>query len=241
MGSGEVISERREQPAFHGIEASGAMTLNVEVGPEVSVTVTGDDNLVSRVQTSVRDGVLRVRSARPAVGDAPLEVEITTPRLTHLGVSLAGNIEMTLEGKPLDELEVKVTGAGKLEIYGVDARDLSAKVSGTGKLVAHGNADELVFSLNGVGAGDFQGLCAKHADLTVNGTGRITAVVADELQADVNGAGSIGYYGDPMVSPEVTGTGRVRNLGEASWCDSVYHEEDGRPATGGESSSSATE
>src|SRR5689334_7047026 len=58
VGSGHAATQTRSLPAFDKIDLAGANNVAVRVGPRQSVVVHADDNLLARVETSVRDGRL---------------------------------------------------------------------------------------------------------------------------------------------------------------------------------------
>lgn len=214
VGSGTPIAEPRPVTEFEGIEVSGSMYVMVRVGPEASVRVVADDNLVRRVETDVKGGRLHLRSPRPAIQDAPLEVHVTTPRLGYIGVSLAGDIEVDLDGRALDQLAVKVSGAGKLRVAGLSANRLSVDVNGAGNVQIDGGVNHLDFDLSGVGAGKFAGLCARTAEVRMGGAGKVTLNALERLEARFSGAGSVNYYGTPAVELHDSGPGGIHWLGD---------------------------
>src|SRR5687767_10753214 len=60
VGSGKQATEERQVAPFTQVEGSGAMKLEVAVGPTQSVTVTWDDNLLAHAITEVSGQKLRV-------------------------------------------------------------------------------------------------------------------------------------------------------------------------------------
>lgn len=216
VGSGIPVAEPRPVTDFEGIEVSGSMYVMVSVGPVASVRVVADDNLVHRVETDVRSGRLHLRSPRPAIQGAPLEVHVTTPTLGYLGVSLAGDIEVDLDGQALDDLAVKVSGAGKLRVAGLSANQLSVDVNGAGNVQIDGGVNHLAFDLSGVGAGKFAGLCARTAEVRMGGAGKVTLNALERLEARFSGAGSVNYYGTPAVELHDSGPGGINWLGDTA-------------------------
>ena len=216
VGSGTPVSEPRPVGEFVGIELSGSMYVMVKVGQQASVQVVADDNLVHRVETDVRGGRLHLRSPRPAIQDTPLEVVVTTPDLNYLGVSLAGDIDVDIEGETLEQLAVMVRGAGKLRVAGVSADRLRVDVSGAGNVQIDGGVNHLDFDLSGVGAGKFAGLCARTAEVRMGGAGKVTLNAIESLDARLSGAGSVNYYGNPEVRYDDKGPGGLHHLGGSS-------------------------
>ena len=59
-GSGVPATQARTVPSFGAIDLTGSSSVTVHVGPRQTVVVHADDNLIDRVTTDVRDGVLVV-------------------------------------------------------------------------------------------------------------------------------------------------------------------------------------
>ena len=57
-GSGDLITEERDVRAFDEIRTAGSFDIYVEVGPEQSVKITFDDNLIDLIETEVRGKTL---------------------------------------------------------------------------------------------------------------------------------------------------------------------------------------
>ena len=61
-GSGVVVTESFDLGGFDEIRVSSAFEVDVEVGPEVSVVVRADDNLIEHLEVEVDDDRLRLVS-----------------------------------------------------------------------------------------------------------------------------------------------------------------------------------
>ncbi len=222
---GNYVTEKRAVPSFEAIEISGAVQLEVEVGPRVSVSVEGDDQVLGRLQTDVRDGKLWIHSEIPYLPKADLKVRVTTPELNYLGVSTSGTIDTRLFGAPLKKLEVSVTGLGKLQLEGVDAKDLKVRVRGAGNITIRGQTDFLEYTMTGAGAGKMEQLCAREAKVIVNGAGKATVNAVEKLDATLRGIGSIQYFNEPKVTKHISKVGRLRHLSspkdEAAQCPAI--------------------
>ena len=61
-GNGNVKKETREVSNFTGVSLSGNMNVQLAYGSSNSITVEGDENLLSYIDTKVEDGNLVVKS-----------------------------------------------------------------------------------------------------------------------------------------------------------------------------------
>ena len=187
-GSGVAITETRSLSPFTQVELSGANAVTIGVGGEQRVVVRADDNLVSLVTTEVRDGALVIDTTGSFDAVTPMTVEITVPSLD--GVRLSGSGTIVLDGHELDALVVTLPGAGS--------------ITGAGSVTA------LEVDLAGSGDIDLSALVARDAKVGLSGSGTVLLNVTGRLEADVSGAGSVTFTGDPdVVERDVSGTGSV--------------------------------
>jgi hypothetical protein len=111
-GSGRIASETRTVQEFDRITIGGAFDVEVTVGPAVSVTLTGDDNLLPLVGTEVRGATLHVEPERDLDPTDDIHVRITTPRLR--GLSTSGSSEVRATGIRSPAFEAQVSGSSEL-------------------------------------------------------------------------------------------------------------------------------
>jgi putative autotransporter adhesin-like protein len=190
---GAPTTQTRGVDAFHSIELRGAATLDVLVGTQQSVVVEGGSELLSHLQTEVRNERLVIESRGGSWfwqrGENRLKVRITVPVLRAL----------------------ELNGAGRISINGVSGGALALILSGAGDLTASGQVDALTARINGAGDIDLSRLQATDAEVAVNGAGSLQAAVTHQLDATLNGVGSITYAGTPAVlNTAIHGVGSIR-------------------------------
>jgi hypothetical protein len=188
-GSGVAAVQARRVPAFSGLDLAGVADVAIRVGRPQAVTVRADDNLVGRVTTRVRQGVLTVGERSGNMhARTPIRVAVDVPALRVLALS----------------------GNGTLRVSGLRARRLGVRLSGAGSIRASGSAGRLDVTLSGAGEALLGRLLARDVHAAVSGMGRIEAHARRRLDATIRGAGSIGYRGRPAhVTTSVTGMGAV--------------------------------
>ena len=186
-GSGVAVTDHREVQPFAAVELAGANTVVVHVGAPQSVDVTGDDNLVDRVTTTVRDGRLVIDDRGSFTTKAPMHVAVSVP---------------SLDG-------VELGGAGTVTVEGVTTDDFSSELTGNGTLVVSGTVQRLTAALAGAGTLDLHSLVATDATAQLQGTGTIRVHATSTLDATPTGTGTILYRGDPTVTMRSRGTGTV--------------------------------
>jgi hypothetical protein len=162
----------------------------IEQGAVESLTVTGDDNILSYIETEVRGSTL-------VLGEKS-------------GVSLSPSKDIVFKVtlKKLDALDI--SGSGAAEAKGLRNAKMKIDVSGSGEVSAEGAADDLDISISGSGRFRGDGLKSKRASIDISGSGRAVVASSETLNATVGGSGSIEYIGDPQVHQDISGSGSIR-------------------------------
>jgi hypothetical protein len=186
-GSGTEATEDRTVDGFTEISVSGIYTVEAVVGPEVSVSVVADDNILPLIQTTVSNGRLSIEtegSIRPKVQPV---VRVTVPSLEF--VDLSGATSLIATGLTGEKFRLDTSGASKATLAGA-VESLEIDVSGAAKITA---AD----------------LNAKNAEIDVSGAAKVDVTVSDKLDVEVSGAGKVTYGGEPTVTKDLSGAGSV--------------------------------
>jgi hypothetical protein len=210
-GSGTSKTEQRQVAPFERVEASGAIDVTVSAAERATCLVSGDDNIVPLVQTTIRGSTLEIRTEKQVRPKIPLKVRLTTPTLVDL--ALSGACEGDVRGLKGERLGVHLSGAGEIDLADVHFERLDIDISGAGEAAASGTARKLVFEVSGAGDAKLGALCTEEAQVHVSGAGSAEVAVAKTLTAEISGAGSVGYLGDPAVSRDVSGAGSVTRIG----------------------------
>jgi len=194
-GSGHAATEKRAASGIHGVAMSIAGHVEVSQGGPEGVTVTADDNVLPYLETSVENGVLRVRTRNDT------SVSMRTPVRV---VVVAGSIE-----------KLALSGSGDIVARGIDVPALELRISGAGDATLSGRAARLDARISGSGHVDAVKLAAHDAQVNVSGSGHVALTARKTLATRITGAGDVEYYGDPAVERHVTGAGRIRRAGAA--------------------------
>jgi hypothetical protein len=181
-------SEPRSVPAFQSIELAGTLEVDVTVGKAQTVQVSGEADLLAKVTTVVKDGVLVVDTERNMKRRHHLHVSVTVPALASVALS----------------------GTGEMKIAGIANQSFAMSLPGTGELSVTGSTSSLRVVVDGTGQISAKDLAARSAKVEVNGTGSATLRVTESLEANVTGTGSIDVHGKPArVKKSVSGVGSI--------------------------------
>ena len=175
-GSGTPKTETRSVSGFREVNARGAVNLDISVGPEYSLSIEADDNLLEHIQTEVSGGALVIESRNEKINPTTkINVRVTMPELVEL--ELAGASTGKVTGVKTDKLGLEISGASKVTVDG-QVRELNATASGASSINA-------------------EGLKTENADADSSGASSITVNATGDLKANASGASSVTYVGDP--------------------------------------------
>lgn len=210
-GSGHVVEETRTVAPFEAVEAGGRFHVVLTQGPAGPLRLEGEDNILPRIRTEVRNGTLKLHSRDKLGRIEPIVVYASSPTLTRAELSGAGKLRTTgtLTGR---ELRLAISGAGSIDAdLTVDRLDVA--ISGAGEARLRGSARAFSFSASGAGECEARELRCEDVDVTISGAGSATVHASGTLKADISGAGSVRYAGQPaVVEQDVSGAGSVRAL-----------------------------
>ena len=101
-------------------------------------------------------------------------------------------------------------GAGEILLNNVRGERLDVNYRGAGRMEVNGQVKSLKMTAEGVGEVDTKALIANNADIRFQGVGDVKVYAKDRLDANVQGMGSLSYYGKPRtVNKSVQGIGSV--------------------------------
>ena len=188
-GSGVAKTETRMPGPFTKIETSGSVVLEVTSGQSSTVIlVSGDNNVVPLVKTTVSGDVLKIRVDESHTAKLPLVVKIAMPKLVAVSASGAAKVNAANLGGPRFEL----------------------KGSGAVKATLGGRVDELSIDINGAARIDAIALAARNVTVSASGAGTVDVNAADKLNVHLSGAGKVSYLGDPVVTKSISAAGTIQ-------------------------------
>ena len=211
----EVTSEQRTLPPFTRLQIDGMADITLVQGETESVRYEAAGK-GERVTVEVRDGTLHIgsRSTRGfwgfLFGGGSRAVRATIAFRKLEAVDVSGAVKLRADGWTADKVAFSVSGEGALRIDGLDVKELAIAVSGTVKAELAGRATEQRIAISGAGNYRAPELASDNARVAVSGAGKVLVNVAKTLKIAIAGAGTVEYIGDPKVTQEISGVGRVR-------------------------------
>ena len=187
-GNGKAMTQARPLTDFSAINIDGAFTITIELQQERTLTIKGDENLLSRFVTTVEGQTLFVRTQGAICPKISPEIRLTNDSLISLLAD--GSTDIQISHLKNTTFTVNAGGSSDLKLSGT-----SEKFIGTFE------------GANSLRAREFQ---TQETTIRIHGTGEAVLNVSKKLVAEVNGVGNIQYVGNPpIVEKHITGAGNI--------------------------------
>lgn len=176
--AGPVSSRTLDIKDFDRIDVRGVFDLDVEVGKDFAIELSGKQASLDRVEARVEEGELILDQRDRKKGEKRgkgVDARISLPALN--GIEASGVVDGDVTGVAADAFKVEISGVGDMELAGTCAT-LKAEVSGVGDL-------------------DADALQCKSVEVTVSGVGDASVYASEAVDATVSGMGEISVSGSP--------------------------------------------
>jgi hypothetical protein len=197
---------------FSSIGMSIQGELYLSQGSPQRLILEGDAEILEKITTEVRDGMLRIKPAIPYSGTkSTVKIWITTAEINGLHLSGSGNINAETAIKS-DEMELKISGSGKIHVDDLACDEVDAAISGSGDIILGGSADEFNLAVSGSGSCVADRFRVEEASIKISGSGNCKIDAVKDLEAAISGSGSVYYVGNPTIDATVSGSGKIRKM-----------------------------
>ena len=199
IGSGNLETEEYAFANFTRVEISSAFEFEIKQSGSYSINVTADDNVIDRVQISQDGQTLKIRvgGVPTSFRSATLKALVTMPQLGGLTVSgatrgIVSNFNCT------EAVSIAVSGASRVA-GDITAGDIEFDVSGASTVQLEGSAADMVAIISGASRFSLGDFTANNADVNISGASTGTINLDGRLDANVSGASTLLYIGDPVM------------------------------------------
>ncbi len=190
FGEGPIISETREVNSFHSIRSEiGADIYLTQESPQ-SLRIEANENLLAIIDTRVVNGQLIIDTDRSFRSTSRIQVHISAEDFRRITLTGSGSLE-SMNCMELTELDLTITGSADVQFCG-SVNELSTTITGSGNIDAYG-------------------LEANEVEATITGSGDIKITALESLDVRISGSGSVRYKGNPVVTSDISGSGRIRD------------------------------
>jgi hypothetical protein len=189
-GSGKLKTEERVVSKFNGISVSGPWNVKVNSGEVQKLVIKSDDNILRNIDTKVMDGILRISSKANLSPKAGSDIIISAGNINS--ITGAGAVRFIVNGVSTESFIVKLAEACKAEMSG-EAVDLTVKGAGSTE----------------IGAKDF---LSERVIVKIAGAAEAVVFAAQKLDVEIAGAGTVKYYGNPMITKKMAGAAKLTRM-----------------------------
>jgi len=211
IGSDKLVHQVRPIAGVRGIELLGPVDVVLKQSPTEKLTVHTDDNLTGFVETTVKDGILRIGikegvsfRSKHAIG-ATVEV----PHLSSLKVLSSGDV--TCADFQSDLMEITIQGSGDVRMDALRAGTVAVLIQGSGDVRLSGSAAQQGYVIEGSGDVDAAELVGRSVAVRIAGSGDADIWANESLSVDIDGSGDVTYRGKPAIKKSINGSGELKH------------------------------
>lgn len=202
--------------SFNRVHHRGVGEVIITQGEPQSVKIEAEEQVQKWIRLEVKDETLIIRLdadwtdwvRMPWSSTGPIRFYITMKEVRGLHLAGAGSVKA--RGVQTAQLEVNQSGAGNLNLEGLQVEKLRVNLSGAGSITTDGNVQSQEILLSGAGSYHADTLQSQNTIITLKGVGSAYVCVAQTLNAEISGIGSVRYRGSPQVIQKVTGLGSLK-------------------------------
>jgi len=210
-GEGPVITETRNLSAFDALDLRIGGHLRFEKDSNFSISIRAQENVLDIIQTYISNKklVVKFKDGIRVRGHETPEIVVKAPSLS--GIELSGSGRITVQ-TPLvsPRIDLELSGSGDLFVSEVQTALLDARISGSGNIkVTTGKATEERLRIDGSGNIDLRDVQAIDCRTISNGSGEMRIWCSNTLQVAISGSGTVYYKGQPQISSQISGSGKV--------------------------------
>lgn len=193
---------------FHSLEFNGSYEVILTQSNTSEVMIEADDTVHDIIEVKVRNGTLIFRMDTKNAILKKTKVYINNPEFEEIHIKGAGNIWSTtgIKGHSLDLL---ASGTADVDLD-VNVSDLEATIHGAGHIKLRGQAETSSMNIDGAGGIKAFSLQVDELDVELNGAGSAQVHANEELDVEIRGIGKVTYEGDPHLRKDISGLGRLK-------------------------------
>lgn len=218
-GNGDVITENRYTDEFRVIKVYDKIDLNVLQGTELKIEVNAGKNILSNIQTRVKNGELIIRNLNKCNFvrgyKKKITVTITLPSIKRVNNEGVGTV--IIGPFTQDSIAVRAENSGDIHLTGA-FKFLHTSSHGNGDIYLNGSSDTLYayqFGTNFLRAENFTIGKFVFIETISIGDARVNAPANGTLECNIWRSGNIYYRGNPaFINNYSDGSGKGKLIKE---------------------------
>ena len=170
--------EIRQVKKFNSINIKGDYDIEIICQKEEGLELIGDEDVLTLVQTEVRDDILFIFPKTKIPHDENINIKISAINLKNIYASGANNIQVN--NLKNEQTNINFDGSSNSKIFG-ETEELNVTISGQANF-------------------DAQKFASQKVKLDLSGSVMVQVQANEELDIAMNGAGAIYYHGNPKMA-----------------------------------------
>ena len=208
-GNGNVITETYPLDKFDKIDLEGTGHVYLKQGNKNELVVEMDENLFEYFHFANEGGELRIKFSEMVKSAEKIDIYITAKDVNE--IDLSGVVSLNTK-EVLKTKELSIEGSGGVELnLELDVDELDLDLSGAADVFIEGEANSAKIDISGAGELDAYDFKTKKMLIDISGAGSAEVFVSERLDAEISGAGSINYKGNPTkIAQDISGAGSIK-------------------------------
>ena len=208
---GPVVTDSRTLAAFHAMDLRMNGNVYYHYSPDNRIEITAREGAVDQLVTEVINDklIIRFKNGDSYGSNDPIRLDVFGPLVNHFSLNSSGSI-YCLDDLASPEIFLRTTASGNLFLKDLVADVIQAECTESGSIHATGgSAVEVILKTRASGSIDFSQVSAGQASAHTESSGHIKIKVSDELDARIDGSGSVYFSGYPVITTHISGSGRL--------------------------------
>lgn len=207
-GKGEVIERDREFSEFNGIALNIKALVRIHDSETPSFHIAAQENLHDEIVTRVDANTLVITSKAEIEDSEPIIIDIGIHKPEMLELNGSGEFQ-SVNLLQSNRIDIELSGSGKMKLT-IQANQVTNMISGSGSIIMDGSSKLFNAQINGSGSVEASAFTCNNSSVTINGSGDVKIHVIEALDVKINGNGNVIYSGDPQLTQEISGSGKVK-------------------------------
>jgi hypothetical protein len=207
-GNNDVIVQNRPSQPFYEVVSEENFYVKIIPSAEARIDVKGESNIIPHLSTIVKGNTLNLKfnNGISINEHYPVEVYLYTPAISS--VKLPGSGMIDFDSFNTNAMYLNISGSGNI-IGNFITNKIEAVLSGSGNIELSGTSSTATYYVSGSGNIAARNLVTEYCTADISGSGNIDISVLKALEAIISGSGIISYHGNPVVTSQITGSGKL--------------------------------
>lgn len=210
----ENITKKLDLNEFSKINLDVPADLQITIGSEFSIIVTGNDERIENTNFEISGKTLQIDRKKKFFSffgggyKGKMDIAITMPDIEMMQIDGSG--DATIIGVDNKKLELIIDGSGNLDVIG-KSEYLEIEIDGSGDIDVEKYAGiEVVVIIDGSGDVDIEGQCER-LNIEIDGSGDVHAkqLKSVDVRVYVDGSGDSFVYASGSLTFDGDGSGNV--------------------------------